>query len=95
MRSTKPIRRAALLLTMLMPSCTTLQTSAPAPGPAPSKTIPCVSAPLLHFHAPTELAEVKAWIGGTLADPKNGYDTPETAAEIRRFDAARAAVCGP
>lgn len=96
MISPKLMLPAALCGMMMLAACSTTPPTAALTSPTSAvKAVPCVEVPMIPYHAPTTASAVSAWLAGTLPDPKNAYDTPGTAAAVRRQNAARNAVCGP
>lgn len=59
------------------------------------KAVPCVELPIIAYHAPTSQPDANNWIAGRLVDTDNSLDTPDTVLQVRKFNAARRAVCGP
>lgn len=81
---------AAVLLT----SCST-NTISGRSAPVILKAVPCPQLPGIGYHAPTTESDVANWQAGRLVDTSNKLDTPATVEAIRKFNAARDAVCGP
>lgn len=91
----KRLLTPALLSTILLLGCSTTPTIPAQPAGSPLKAVPCTEVPVIDYHAPKDAPSANAWIAGTLPDPQNRYDTPDTVIQVRRNNAARAAVCGP
>lgn len=83
----------AMASTIALAGCTTTPTTqAPQAAGSIVQAVPCPSLKIIHYHAPTD-AGAAAWAAGTLPDPQNQYDTPETVTSTRQQNAAIHAVC--
>lgn len=87
---------AMLCVMMMLVACSTIRTTEAPPNlNSAVKALPCTEQPAIAYHAPQNATELAALVAGTLPDPKNVYDTPNTILAIRKANAARGAICGP
>lgn len=89
------LKRLAIASVLIpLTSCETIGTAAQRTDHAILNAVPCPELPPIIYHAPRNATEIVQWQAGRLVDTSNTLDTPETVEAVRKFNAARDAVCG-
>lgn len=91
----RKLKRLAIASVLIpLTSCETIGTAVPRTDHAILNAVPCPELPPILYHAPRNATEIVQWQAGRLVDTSNTLDTPETVEAVRKFNAARDAVCG-